>query len=129
MSAHFDWLVTVDPHLHRYASLDEIYTLESEVVQAAPALADWIAAHVEKPVLIGPDAESEQWVSAVAGLHNLPWRVMTKTRHGDREVTMELPDLSGLEDHTPVLVDDIISSGATVAEATRHLTEAAFPVQ
>lgn len=127
LSAHFDWLVTVDPHLHRYASLDEIYTLESEVVQAAPALADWIAAHVEKPVLIGPDAESEQWVSAVAGLQNLPWRVLTKTRHGDREVTMELPDLTGLEHHTPVLVDDIISSGATVAEATRHLTEAGLP--
>ncbi len=124
LSGHFDWLVTVDPHLHRYASLDEIYTLKSEVVHAAPALADWIASHVERPVLIGPDAESEQWVSAVAGLRNLPWRVLTKTRHGDREVTMELPDLTGLEDHTPVLVDDIISSGSTVAEATRHLTEA-----
>ncbi len=124
LSAHFDWLVTVDPHLHRYASLDEIYTLQSEVVQAAPALADWIVAHIEKPVLIGPDAESEQWVSAVAGLQNLPWRVLTKTRHGDREVSMELPDLTGLEHRTPVLVDDIISSGATVAEATRHLTEA-----
>jgi ribose-phosphate pyrophosphokinase len=57
-------------------SLDEIYTLKSEVVQAAPALADWIAEHVERPVLIGPDAESEQWVkrggriakSALAGV-------------------------------------------------------------
>ncbi|MEN1727122.1 MAG: ribose-phosphate pyrophosphokinase-like domain-containing protein, partial [Pseudomonadota bacterium] len=38
LSAHLDWLVTVDPHLHRYKSLDEIYTLDSEVVAAAPAL-------------------------------------------------------------------------------------------
>jgi ribose-phosphate pyrophosphokinase len=124
LSSHFDWLVTVDPHLHRYASLDEIYSLDSEVVQAAPAVADWVADHVEKPVLIGPDAESEQWVRAVAALRDLPWRVLTKKRHGDRDVSMELPDMSGLSSHTPVLIDDIISSGGTVAEATRHLTEA-----
>ncbi|MFU8832744.1 MAG: ribose-phosphate pyrophosphokinase [Wenzhouxiangella sp.] len=124
LSNHFDWLVTVDPHLHRYASLDEIYSLESEVVQSAPSIADWIAENVTRPVLIGPDRESEQWVRAVAERHDLPWRVMTKKRHGDRDVSIELPDLAGIEDHTPVLIDDIISSGATVAEATRHLTDA-----
>jgi ribose-phosphate pyrophosphokinase len=123
LSSHLDWLVTVDPHLHRYASLDEIYSLESEVVQAAPAVADWVAEQVERPVLIGPDGESEQWVRAVAELRDLPWRVMSKKRHGDRDVTMELPALDGLADCTPVLIDDIISSGGTIAEATRHLLE------
>ncbi len=126
LSAHLDWLVTVDPHLHRYRSLDEIYTLDSEVVAAAPALSEWIAASVERPVVIGPDGESEQWARAVAKPAGLPWRVMTKTRFGDREVKLEVPDLSELEGHTPVLVDDIISSGGTVAEATRHLLEAGF---
>jgi ribose-phosphate pyrophosphokinase len=124
LSNHFDWLVTVDPHLHRYASLDEIYSLKSEVVQAAPAIADWVAGNVTRPVLIGPDSESEQWVRAVAEGRDLPWRVMSKKRHGDRDVSMAVPDMAGLEDHTPVLIDDIISSGATVAEATRHLTDA-----
>ncbi len=124
LSAEFDWLATVDPHLHRYASLDEIYTLASRVVEAAPALADWIAAEVDDPILIGPDGESEQWVSAVAALRNLPWRVFTKKRHGDRDVTVQVPDLDGLTGHTPVLVDDIISSGTTMAEAARHLRDA-----
>jgi len=127
LSAHMDWLVTVDPHLHRYGSLDEIYTLESEVVAAAPALSEWIAESVVRPVVIGPDGESEQWARAVAEPAKLPWRVMAKTRAGDREVRLEVPDLSDLEGHTPVLVDDIISSGATVAEATRLLLEAGFP--
>src|SRR5215831_4706490 len=27
LSGHFDWLVTVDPHLHRYGSLAEIYRI------------------------------------------------------------------------------------------------------
>ncbi len=126
LSAGFDWLVTVDPHLHRYASLDELYSLQSRVVEAAPALAEWIASEVDDPVLIGPDGESEQWVSAVAGLRDLPWRVFTKKRHGDREVTLHLPDLVDLAGHTPVLVDDIISSGTTMAEAARALIHAGF---
>ncbi|NBD96200.1 MAG: ribose-phosphate diphosphokinase [Gammaproteobacteria bacterium] len=126
LSAAFDWLVTVDPHLHRYAGLDEIYSLDSQVVEAAPALADWIAREIDDPVLIGPDGESEQWVRAVASLRDLPWRTFTKKRYGDREVVLELPDLAGLTGHTPVLVDDIISSGTTMAEATRRLVAAGF---
>lgn len=47
ISAAFDWLVTVDPHLHRRASLDEIYTIPSEVVPSAPAIAVLVqAAHL-----------------------------------------------------------------------------------
>ncbi|MEN1729356.1 MAG: phosphoribosyltransferase family protein, partial [Pseudomonadota bacterium] len=77
-------------------------------------------------VVFGPDGESEQWARAVAEPAGLPWHVMTKTRFGDRDVKLEVPDLSELEGHTPVLVDDIISSGGTIAEATRHLLEAGF---
>jgi ribose-phosphate pyrophosphokinase len=124
LSAHFDWLVTVDPHLHRYASLDEIYSIPSHVVGAAPALADWIADQVPDPVLIGPDGESEQWVSAVAAHRDLPWRVFSKVRRGDRDVSLTDPDLSGLSNRTPVLVDDIISSGTTLIEAASRLVEA-----
>lgn len=124
ISGAFDWLVTVDPHLHRYASLDEIYSLNSRVVTAAPAIADWIHAAVERPVVIGPDAESEQWVRAVAERHDLPWRVFEKKRHGDRSVSMRLPDLTAISGHQAVLVDDIISSGTTIAVACRHLREA-----
>ena len=124
ISAHFDWLVTIDPHLHRYDSLDEIYSIPSTVVPAAPALAEWISVNVEKPVVIGPDAESAQWVEAVATHAELPWRVMRKERAGDHDVHIAAPDLSGLETHTPVMVDDIISSGATLACAAQLLGEA-----
>lgn len=124
LSAHLDWLLTVDPHLHRYASLDEIYSLQSEVITAAPAIAGWLETHTERPVLLGPDGESEQWIRAVAQLGDWPWRVFEKKRHGDRDVRMQLPELEAIRAHQPVLIDDIISSGATIAQATRHLLEA-----
>ncbi|MGA0542507.1 ribose-phosphate diphosphokinase [Neotabrizicola sp. VNH66] len=117
VSSLFDGLVTVDPHLHRRASLSDLYSIPAATVQAAPALADWIAAEVERPLLIGPDSESAQWVEAIAERISAPWRVMEKTRRGDYDVSVELPDLSGHAACTPVLVDDIASSGRTLIAA------------
>jgi ribose-phosphate pyrophosphokinase len=72
LSGAFDWLVTVDPHLHRRGSLAEIYRIPSKAVAAAPALAQWISAHVPQPLIVGPDAESEQWAAEVAAACGTP---------------------------------------------------------
>lgn len=122
VSRYVDWLVTVDPHLHRRNSLDDIYSVPSIVVHAAPLLAQWIRANVDSPVLIGPDSESEQWVSEVARGANAPWLVLEKVRHGDRDVSVSIPDITALRGRTPVLVDDIISTARTMMAAVRHLT-------
>lgn len=117
VSRQFDWLVTVDPHLHRWHALSDIYTIPAAALQAAPLLAAWIRSNVRDPVIIGPDEESEQWVSDVAATAGCTYLVLKKLRRGDRDVS-----ISGLSDHawgglTPVLVDDIISSGQTMAQA------------
>jgi ribose-phosphate pyrophosphokinase len=119
LSEAFDWLVTVDPHLHRYSSLREIYRIPTRVAHAAPLISQWIKANVPQALVIGPDAESEQWVSAVANEAGAPFTVLQKVRHGDRDVEITLRDLTQLGERTPVLVDDIISSGRTMAEAVR----------
>ncbi len=62
----FDRLLTIDPHLHRHASLDEVYDIPTTVIRSAPLLADWVRTNVEEPLIIGPDAESAQWVEALA---------------------------------------------------------------
>ena len=124
LSKYVDWLVTVDPHLHRYHSLAEIYTVPCRVVHAAPALAAWIAAHVDRPVLVGPDEESEQWVSIVAALAQAPYLVLRKVRHGDRVVDVSAPDIAAHRDRTPVVVDDIVSTAGTMIETVRALLRA-----
>ena len=121
VSAAFDWLVTVDPHLHRHASLGAIYTIPAAVVPSAPAIAAWVQSRVAHPHLIGPDEESAQWVAEVAALTGCPYTVLRKERRGDREVALTLPDLQALRGCTPVLVDDIIASAHTLAEAVRQL--------
>lgn len=121
LSSAFDELVTVDPHLHRYRSLSEIYSIRTAVVHSAPLIAEWIKRNEAKAVLIGPDIESEQWVSEVAVLAATPYRVLRKERLGDRNVKITIQDLHDLRDHTPILIDDIVSSGRTMIEAARQL--------
>jgi ribose-phosphate pyrophosphokinase len=119
-----DFLVTCDPHLHRRASLDEIYAIPSRVVPAAPAIAQWIQEAVSDPFIVGPDEESAQWAQDVALRVGCPVRVCAKERRGDRDVHVALPSLEAVRGRTPVLVDDILSSGRTLAVAVRALREA-----
>lgn len=124
LSGMCDWLVTVDPHLHRIGHLDDIYAVPARVVAAAPGIAAWIAAHVALPLLVGPDEESEQWVAGVAATLGSPYIVLQKTRQGDRDVTLRVPDLAAWRDRTPVLVDDIASTARTMIAASAHLRAA-----
>lgn len=126
LSSKVDFLVTVDPHLHRWPGLDAIYTIRSRVVAAAPAIAAWVQREVPQPVLVGPDSESEQWVAEVARHVGAPWFVMRKDRHGDRDVQVHLPEGVAPDGRTPVLVDDIMSSGHTMAAAVRVLRDAGW---
>ena len=124
LSASFDALFTVDPHLHRWNSLDDIYRLRGTVVRSAPAIANWLAREVDQPLVVGPDSESAQWVADVARRLDAPWTVMTKQRHGDREVQVEMAQGVDWSGRTPVLLDDIISTGHTLMAAARALQAA-----
>ncbi len=128
LSSQVDWLVTADPHLHRYSSLADVYTVPARTVHAAPLVSRWIDENVEYPLLIGPDVESEQWVAEVAEVIGAPYHVLDKTRRGDRDVDIVLPDLreSG-RGRTAVLVDDIVSSARTMTATARLLAEQGLP--
>ncbi|HSF90957.1 MAG TPA: phosphoribosyltransferase family protein, partial [Paracoccaceae bacterium] len=121
LSAELDWLVTVEPHLHRIASLGDVYDIPAKAIHAAPLLADWISRSVEDPIIIGPDKESRPWVAAVADKLDAPFAVAQKTRLGDRDVRIDLPDLAGADRRTPVVIDDVVSSGQTLLELTSLL--------
>lgn len=121
LSGFFDWLITIDPHLHRYHSLDDIYQLKGISLSASPVIAKWIEKHLERPLLIGPDMESAAWIEDLAGALACPYLILEKERLGDHQVSLQLPDLECLSKYTPVLVDDICSSGTTLMEVAEQL--------
>ncbi|WP_458526324.1 ribose-phosphate diphosphokinase [Onishia taeanensis] len=120
----FDALITVDPHLHRISRLGEVMPrIQTRTLSGAPRLADLIQKKRRNPLLLGPDAESHQWVEVAAAATGFDHGVCHKVRHGDTRVEIALPalDLRGRE---VVLMDDIASSGHTLARAAEAVLAA-----
>ncbi|ART51882.1 phosphoribosylpyrophosphate synthetase [Acidovorax carolinensis] len=119
-----DAVITVDPHLHRVATLQEAIAVPDAIVlSGAEPLADLIAQRRPGALLVGPDGESAQWIAQAAARHGFDHAVCTKVRHGDREVTIELPPLNA-QGRAVVLLDDMASTGRTLAQAARLLRAA-----
>ncbi len=121
ISDYFDALITIDPHLHRWHTLKDIYKIPTRVLHATNIIARWIYDNVKNPILIGPDAESIQWVKEIANKANAPFLILEKTRKGDSKIEVSIPNIENHRDSVPVLVDDIISTGMTMIETAGHL--------
>ena len=126
----FDDVITVDPHLHRtHDFADAVPAAHVMALSANAAMAEFLhsyrAAHYESHadiILLGPDSESKQWVRSLAEANGLEYGVAHKQRLGDREILVTLPDLD-LVANTVVVVDDVISSGETIAVTARACLE------
>ena len=68
-----------------------------------------------------------QWVRDIALRAGVPFQVLSKTRRGDLDVEVSLPDASAARGRTPVIVDDIVSSGRTMIETLGHLRRLGLP--
>ena len=124
LADHFDGLLTLDPHLHRTRSLAAIMPrMEAASISAAPLLAAALDGS-DDPLLVGPDGEAGQWVERIARPLDLEFVVGRKLRTGDREVALAIPDAERARGRRVILVDDLISSGATLKVAARLLLDA-----
>ncbi len=120
----FDAVITVDPHLHRIERLEQAIPLEHAIVlSGASRLAVLIAEKRQAPLLLGPDDEALQWVRQAGEITGFDAATCRKTRNGDRNVQVELPDIP-VAGRQVVLMDDVASSGHTVARAAEALLEA-----
>jgi len=118
----FDAVLTVEAHLHRVFELSEVIPGRARSISAGPAIAAFLARRRRGLLLVGPDEESRPWVQAVAANARVAWVVGEKTRLGDRSVRIHFPAIPTAR--RAVLLDDIASSGTTLAAAARALRRA-----
>jgi ribose-phosphate pyrophosphokinase len=117
----FDAVITVDPHLHRVSTLQAAVPARQAIaISAAPVIGTFLRQQLPDALIVGPDSESEQWVTMAA--RSAGWEHVTarKERRGDRDVQVTLPP-ARYSDRDAVIVDDMASTGHTVAEAARAL--------
>ena len=126
MSQFIDRLITIDPHLHRWHSLSQIYSCETITLQANTVIAQWVKQNISAPFIVGPDSESEQWAADVAGMIGCPYLILDKTRFGDKDVSVSALSAEQFKHLTPVLIDDIISTGRTMIKTAEWLADEGF---
>ncbi len=120
----FDTVITVDPHLHRIDNLGQvILNTETITLSATGLMAEFLNKRPHPPLLLGPDSESEQWVKKIARQNELEWVVAKKERVGDHIVHIKLPE-QDFSDRIVIIVDDVASTGRTIAQAAKELKKA-----
>lgn len=126
LSGWIDYLITIDPHLHRIQHLTEIYSISSiSVLHSTQKIAQWIHHNIDSPLIVGPDEESQQWVTEVADIIKAPYVIIKKTRYEDRKINISVPEIKDAS-KTPVLVDDIISTGTSMLAAIKEFIARGF---
>ena len=120
----FDDVLTVDPHLHRIASLDQAIPVKNAIsLTAADEIGRFLKKKLEYALLLGPDSESEQWVANIANKIGFDYCIARKERRGDKQIEMTLPE-NNFVNKTIVIIDDMASTGRTLGMATRMLQAA-----
>jgi ribose-phosphate pyrophosphokinase len=117
----FDGIVVVDPHV---PTLEALSPVPATVLTAVPALAGALEQSLPAdPVVVAPDLGGAKLAARYASLLGLPLAVVRKTRVSGADVISE-EVLGPVADRTPVIVDDMISTGATIAAAVGALAAA-----
>lgn len=113
-------LIVVDPHT---AALEAMSAVPMEMLTASPALAAAVSSALPnraRPVVVAPDLGAVKLAERYAATLRAPVAVVRKTRLSGTEVQAE--ELVGdVEDRTAIIVDDMISTGATIAAAVQVL--------
>jgi ribose-phosphate pyrophosphokinase len=118
---HIDEVVVLD--LHSRAA-EGFFSVPTEHLSAVPLLAGRLQPDVrEAAVIVAPDLGAVKLANRYSSLLECPVAIVHKTRLSGREVKVQqiVGDVRG---RLPFIVDDMISTGATVAAAVRALIAA-----
>jgi len=114
-------IITIDPHIHRYKSLKDIFTIPAKYLSANTLMGHYVKKNIKNPVIIGPDWESYQWAEVVAKHVGCEVSCFKKKRYSSTHVEEKIVKHVHIKNKNVVIVDDIISTGHTIAEAAKKV--------
>ena len=114
-------VIAVD--LHSYA-VESAFAIPVEHVSAVPILAEDARSVAQKnSVIVSPDLGAVKLAERYARLLDLPVAIIQKSRISGRDVTVRRV-IGDVRDKEILLIDDMISTGATIEKALQALLEA-----
>lgn len=120
LSRHTDHFAVVNLHKE---SVIEYSLSKGHNISPYNIISDFLSGLPKPPdMIMGPDKGARHIASSVAGLMGVDWDHMKKHRIDDAHVEIALPS-SSVKGKIVAIVDDIISTGETIAKATSKLKE------
>lgn len=119
ISTGTDRVVTANPHEDHVL---DFFDVPATGVDAASVLAEPLPSDLEEPLFVGPDESATDVATTVRDAYGRGGTdYFEKTRdHDTGDVTLE-PSGGGVDGRDVVIVDDIVATGSTMAEAVRQL--------
>ncbi|MEX1133550.1 MAG: ribose-phosphate pyrophosphokinase [Acidimicrobiia bacterium] len=115
-----DRVIVVDPHT---PAIEMVFDVPVEMVTAVPVLAKALGEHIgEDTVIVAPDLGAVKLAEHYGSILEKSVVMVRKTRRSGSEVRVE-EVIGGVDGKPVVIVDDMISTGATIQAAAKAVVE------
>lgn len=122
ISQRSDSITVVNAHFLQEPGTHQFHGIQMQNLDATPLLARYFRKQVEDPVFIAPDKGSREIVANAAKQNDSEHDYLDKKRIDGENVEI-LPKNLDIENRNVVILDDMISTGGTMVEASKALKE------
>ncbi|XRO74860.1 ribose-phosphate diphosphokinase [Methanocaldococcus sp. 28A] len=114
-----DKLITINPH---ETHIKDFFTIPFVYGDAVPKLAEYVKNKLENPIVLAPDKGALEFAKTASEILNAEYDYLEKTRLSPTEIQIA-PKTLDANGRDVLIVDDIISTGGTMATAVKLLKE------
>ncbi len=114
-----DKLITINPH---ETHIKDFFTIPFVYGDAIPKLAEYVKDKLDNPIVLAPDKGALEFAKTASKVLNAEYDYLEKTRLSPTEIQIA-PKTLDVNNRDVLIIDDIISTGGTMATAVKLLKE------